>query len=78
MAYRKLLELNEDFSTRPVLSFDERAADELNNLIDGKVRLGMMDMKIAAVALAHNETLISKNLKDFRKVQGLMVEDWTI
>jgi tRNA(fMet)-specific endonuclease VapC len=77
-AYQKLLELNEDFSTRPVLPFDTRATAQLEALIHERIRRGIMDLKIAAVALAHSETLISKNLKDFRKVRGLLVEDWTI
>jgi tRNA(fMet)-specific endonuclease VapC len=37
-----------------------------------------MDLKIAAIVLTHNALLISRNLKDFRKVPGLKVEDWTV
>jgi tRNA(fMet)-specific endonuclease VapC len=35
-----------------------------------------MDLKIAAIALFNNATLLSRNLKDFRKVPDLNVEDW--
>jgi tRNA(fMet)-specific endonuclease VapC len=37
-----------------------------------------MDLKIAAIVLAHDATLLSRNLSDFRKVPGLKVEDWTL
>jgi tRNA(fMet)-specific endonuclease VapC len=42
-----------------------------------KIRIGTMDLKIAAIALAHGATLLSRNLVDFKKVPGLTVEDWT-
>lgn len=40
-------------------------------------RIGTMDLKIAAIALANDATLLSRNLRDFGKVPGLRVEDWT-
>jgi tRNA(fMet)-specific endonuclease VapC len=35
-----------------------------------------MDLRIASIALARGYTLISRNLVDFQKVPGLIVEDW--
>jgi tRNA(fMet)-specific endonuclease VapC len=35
-----------------------------------------MDMKIAAIALASDAVLLSANLRDFRQVPGLKVENW--
>lgn len=36
-----------------------------------------MDLRIACIALVTSSTLLSRNLRDFRKVPGLAVEDWT-
>jgi predicted nucleic acid-binding protein len=35
-----------------------------------------MDLRIAAVALDHSATLVTRNLRDFKKVHGLHVENW--
>jgi predicted nucleic acid-binding protein len=35
-------------------------------------------LKITAIALAHNATLLSRNLVDFGKIPALRVEDWTL
>jgi tRNA(fMet)-specific endonuclease VapC len=67
----------DDFKTRLVLDFDDRAAAVFQRLGKSRVRIGTMDRKIAAIALANNATLLSRNLADFRKVPGFRVEDWT-
>ena len=76
--YAKLHALIEDFTTRPVLDFDQHAAGQFERLVRLKVRTGTMDLKIAAITIAHDGLLLSKNLTDFRKVPGLQVEDWTV
>ncbi len=76
-AYARLHALIEDFTTRPILDFDQSSALELEKLKASKVRVGTMDLKIAAIAIVHDALLISRNLSDFRKVPGLHVEDWT-
>jgi tRNA(fMet)-specific endonuclease VapC len=35
-----------------------------------------MDLKIAAIALTRDATVLTRNLKDFSRVPGLRVEDW--
>ena len=76
--YAKLHALLDDFITRPVLDFDRHAATEFGRLTRLKLRIGTMDLRIAAIAIAQDAVLVSMNLTDFRKVPGLRVEDWTI
>jgi predicted nucleic acid-binding protein len=35
-------------------------------------------LKIAAIALKHDATLLARNLTDFGMVPDLRVEDWTV
>ena len=59
------------------VDFDEPAAEDFRRLKATGVRIGTMDLKIAAIALSLNATLLSRNVVDFEKVPGLRVEDWT-
>jgi tRNA(fMet)-specific endonuclease VapC len=35
-----------------------------------------MDTLIAGTALAHRATLVTRNMGEFSRVEGLQVEDW--
>ena len=76
-AYQRLRRHLENYRQIPVLEFDEAAAGEFQQLRRARIRIGTMDLKIAAIVLSLSGTLLSRNLVDFRKVPGLKVEDWT-
>ena len=63
------------------LAWDEAAADEFAevrvDLERGAGSIGSMDTMIAAHAKATRATLVTNNLKHFRRVKGLMIENWT-
>jgi tRNA(fMet)-specific endonuclease VapC len=76
-AYRRLLQHLDNYRRIPVLTFDEAAAVVFQQLRYTRLRIGTMDVKIAAIVLSRNATLLTRNLADFRQIPGLQVEDWT-
>jgi tRNA(fMet)-specific endonuclease VapC len=74
--YRELANLFIFFAEFNVALFDERAADQFDSLRTARLRLGTMDLKIAAIALVHNALLLSGSRRDFQRVPGLRVESW--
>jgi tRNA(fMet)-specific endonuclease VapC len=76
-AYQKLKSHLDAWTTMNVLEFTDQIAREFERLRQLRLRIGTQDLKIAATALIHQATLLSRNLKDFRRVPGLQVEDWT-
>jgi tRNA(fMet)-specific endonuclease VapC len=39
-------------------------------------KIGRADLLIACIALAHGATLVTRNLRHFRQVPGLKLENW--
>jgi tRNA(fMet)-specific endonuclease VapC len=65
------------FADKTVLSFDGTAPAIFRGIRSLKPRAGTMDLRIAAIALAHNATLVTRNVRDFAGIPSLRVEDWT-
>jgi tRNA(fMet)-specific endonuclease VapC len=75
--YQLLFEILEVFKSMNVVRFDSTAAGELVRIRAACPRVGDMDLRIAATALASKLTLVTRNVRDFGKVPGLRIEDWT-
>lgn len=60
-----------------ILPFDAKSAIQFESLRQARLHIGTMDLKIAAICLANNATLLTRNLKDFGKVPGLRAGDWS-
>ena len=61
-----------------IVAFDRPAAES-----HGRLRfamrsqsIGERDLLIAATALAHDLTVVTRNAREFRRVPGLAVEGW--
>jgi tRNA(fMet)-specific endonuclease VapC len=78
LAYAKLEEIRRWFLKMNVLSFGDSAQARFAELRRQCPRLQTMDLRIASMALVSDATLLSQNIRDFRRVQGLAVEDWTV
>jgi tRNA(fMet)-specific endonuclease VapC len=67
-----------DLARLPVVPADAGAAAEFNRLLGtkGLKKVGRGDLLIASIALANSATLVTRNLKDFRKFPGLQLENW--
>jgi tRNA(fMet)-specific endonuclease VapC len=67
-------------ATTPVLSYDARAAEVHGEERARLERLGrppaFADAQIAAVAIANRLVLVTANVKDFSRFEGLVVESW--
>lgn len=59
----------------PVLDFDYKAAMTYAAL---PFRRASYDRLIAAHALSHGLTLVTRNVRDFADVPGLEIENWTL
>jgi tRNA(fMet)-specific endonuclease VapC len=74
--YERLVALFRFFADWRILPFDDLASDMFQSLRAQRIRIGTMDLKIASIVRVHDATLLSNNLRDFKKVPGLRVEDW--
>jgi tRNA(fMet)-specific endonuclease VapC len=74
--YRSLNRHLDNYRRTTTLDFDERAAIEYQRLKSLRLKIGRMDLKIAAIVLSHSATLLTRNIADFRVVPNLKFEDW--
>jgi tRNA(fMet)-specific endonuclease VapC len=65
-----------------VLDYSERdaqAAGEIRAELERQgIRIGEYDTLIAGQAFARNLVLVTANTREFERVKGLVVEDWTV
>jgi tRNA(fMet)-specific endonuclease VapC len=68
------------FDELPDYPFESTAAEQYSLIrvhLQQQGRLiGVYDLLIAAIALAHNLTLVTHNTSEFSRVPGLRLEDW--
>jgi predicted nucleic acid-binding protein len=62
------------------LPLDEKSCEEAGRIVSELeargTPIGVLDTIIAGVALRHGETLVTRNLSHFERVQGLPIEPW--
>ena len=77
---RNLAALEKFLSPLVVLDYDLAAARRYGELLASLEKrgtpIGPLDQQIAAHALALNVTLVTNNLREFKRVPDLLVENW--
>jgi tRNA(fMet)-specific endonuclease VapC len=76
-SYERLAETLQFFCAVATLPFNSVAAERFAALRQQGVRIGTRDLRIAATALVHDATVVTRNLRDFSLVPGLSLEDWS-
>ena len=75
--YHRLAENVHFLSSLQILEFTVSAMDRYDELRRLKLKIGRTDLRIAATAIEHGATLITRNVHDFQQVPGLAMEDWS-
>jgi tRNA(fMet)-specific endonuclease VapC len=77
-AFARFQEALTFYRTVPVLPYDEVAATHFARLRQTlQYRPGTQDLRIAAIALSRNATLVTRNQRDFQSIAGLLLADWS-
>jgi tRNA(fMet)-specific endonuclease VapC len=61
-----------------VLSFTEPGILRFEQLRSMRLHVGLMDLRIAAIAVENGMTVVTRNQRDFKRVPGLTIEDWSV
>jgi tRNA(fMet)-specific endonuclease VapC len=78
-AFTRFQEALHFYRTVSVLPYDETAAAHFARLRQVlQHRPGTQDLRIAAIALSHGATLVTRNQRDFEGISGLQLEDWSL
>jgi tRNA(fMet)-specific endonuclease VapC len=75
-AYSKFQEGLLEFADWTILGWTDDAADIFDDLRSQQIKIGTLDLRIASIALEYKATVLTRNFSDFKKVPGLLVENW--
>jgi tRNA(fMet)-specific endonuclease VapC len=76
-AYRRLAANVRFLRHAQILDYDEAGMQRYEELKRMWLKVRKMDLQIAATALQHGGTVVTRNARDFNKVPGLTVDDWS-
>jgi tRNA(fMet)-specific endonuclease VapC len=75
--YRRLADMAQGLAGWLVLPFTLAAMRRHEGLVRARINVGSFDLKIAAIALEYQATVVTRNIRDFGRVPGLTVADWS-
>ena len=75
-AYARFQHSLEQLRDWTLLAWTDASDSIFRDLRVQRVRIGTQDLRIASVGLSLDAVVLSRNLRDFRQVPGLRVENW--
>jgi tRNA(fMet)-specific endonuclease VapC len=78
LAYQSMIDTIRLLARYHVLNFSQPAQIRFEGLLRQKLNVGGNDLRIAAIAQEHAATVVTANVRDFTRVPGLLVEDWSV
>jgi tRNA(fMet)-specific endonuclease VapC len=78
IVYQSLAETVHFLARWQILSFSEPAILRFEQLVTMKLNIGKMDLRIAAITLEIGGTLVTRNQRDFKRIPGLGIVDWSV
>ncbi len=77
-AHARLSDAVRWLSTWDIVPFTVAAVIRFQDLLRQRLNVGGNDLRIAAITLELGATVVTRNLRDFRRVPGLQSEDWSV
>jgi tRNA(fMet)-specific endonuclease VapC len=77
-AYRWLSRTIQFLCDFRIAEYDAQAEEHFQRLRGQKIKVGAQDMKIGAIALSQEATLVTRNRRDFERISNLTIEDWSV
>jgi len=74
----KIEQLQQRFTVVPIFNSLQVYAKEKARLKKAGNLLDDFDLLIGATAIANNLILVTKNVSDFNRLNGIEIEDWTV
>jgi tRNA(fMet)-specific endonuclease VapC len=76
-AYRRMAFSIQELSGWEILPYTVPAMLRFDGLFRLRLNVGPYDLKIAAIALEVGATVVTRNARDFSRVPGLSIVDWS-
>jgi tRNA(fMet)-specific endonuclease VapC len=76
--YERLTRNVSYLSNTTILTFTEPAILRFEQLKTMRLTVAAKDLRIAAIALEYGDILVTRNLRDFKRIPNLVIEDWSV
>jgi len=77
-AYARLADAVVRLARWRILLYTESAIARVAGLKPLRLNVRLMDLRITAIALENGATVVTRNGRDFARVPGLSIEDWSV